>query len=87
MQDFTNQAPASPYSRPFRNAHQFPELHLETRTHVTTECAAYHLNRSPQTLRIWASSEAGPIRPIRINRFLAWSVADIKRLLNGGANG
>jgi hypothetical protein len=70
-----------------QTATAFPPLDQETRTHVNTECAAYHLNRSPQTLRVWASSETGPLRPIRINRYLAWSIADIKRLLNGGANG
>lgn len=87
MQSLTDQVPVSPYSRPFRKEQQFPPLNLETRTHVPTECAAYHLNRSPQTLRVWACSENGPLRPIRVNRFLAWSVADIKHILSGGANG
>jgi hypothetical protein len=65
----------------------FLPLDQETRSHVETACAAFHLTRSRQTLRIWACLENGPIRPIRINRRLAWPVADIKRLLNGGANG
>lgn len=52
---------------------------------VTTAEAAALLNREPQTLRKWACLENGPIRPIRINGRLAWDVADIKRLLNGGA--
>jgi hypothetical protein len=56
-------------------------LELERRTHVETACAAYHLNRKPQTMRVWASTEKGPIRPIRINGRLAWSVADLRRLL------
>lgn len=63
---------------------QFLPLEQETRSHVETACAGHHLNRKEQTLRSWASTEAGPIRPIRINGRLAWSVADIKRLLNGG---
>lgn len=63
----------------------FPPLELETRSHVNTACAAFYLLRKPQTLRAYACLENGPLRPIRINKRLAWSVADIKRLLNGGA--
>ena len=70
-----------------RTTQTFPPLDAETRSHVDTACAAFHLTRRPKTLRAWASSEAGALRPIRVNGRLAWSVADIKRLLNGGANG
>ena len=56
-------------------------LELETRATVTTREAAYHLHHAPQTLRIWASTETGLIRPIRIGRRLGWPVADIKRVL------
>nr|WP_089400505.1 hypothetical protein [Noviherbaspirillum humi] len=59
----------------------YPPLELETRTHLDTECAAYHLNRQVQTLRKWACLGTGPIRPIRIYGRLAWAVADIKHLL------
>lgn len=62
----------------------FPPLETETRSHVQTACAAFHLSRQPQTMRVWACLENGPIRPTRINGRLAWAVADIKRLLNGG---
>jgi hypothetical protein len=55
----------------------------ETRSHVPTACAAYWLNRSPQTLRSWACFENGPVRPIRINGRLAWPVGAIVRLLSG----
>jgi hypothetical protein len=57
-----------------------PLEHLARPT-VTTREAGYYLNRSEQTLRIWACKENGAIRPIRINGRLAWSVADIKRVL------
>ncbi len=63
----------------------FPPIELETRSHVETACAAFHLMRKPQTMRTYACLESGPIRPIRINGRLAWAVGDIKRLLNGGA--
>lgn len=56
----------------------------ETRSHVETGCAAFHLNRTGQTLRSWSCLENGPMRPTRINGRLAWSVVDIKKLLNGG---
>jgi hypothetical protein len=59
----------------------FPPLDRETRTAVDTETAAYHLSREPQTLRVWACRENGPIRPMRINGRLAWKVADLRRLL------
>ncbi len=63
------------------NSNQFIPLELETRPAIPTDAAAYHLNRKPQTLRVWACEENGPIRPIRINGRLAWSVAAIRALL------
>lgn len=51
---------------------------------VNTAQAAKALNRAPQTLRKWACLENGPIRPIRINGRLAWSVDELNALLNGG---
>jgi hypothetical protein len=67
-----------------KQAQYFTPLDQETRSHVETACAAYHLNRKVQTMRVWACLENGPLRPVRINGRLAWSVADIKRVLNGG---
>jgi len=52
---------------------------------LSTAEAAKAINRQPQTLRRWACLEDGPIRPIRINGRLAWRVADLQALLNGGA--
>jgi hypothetical protein len=63
---------------------QFTPLEQETRTTVPTEQAAYYLNRKPQTLRAWACLENGALRPVRICGRLAWNVAEIKSLLNGG---
>src|SRR5471032_2423548 len=64
---------------------KYPPLDWETRTHVDTACAAYHLTRKPQTMRVWACLENGPLRPVRISGRLAWAVADIRRLLSGAA--
>ena len=63
---------------------QYVALVYETRTAIDTNAAAFHLGRKPQTLRKWACTEDAPLLPIRINGRLAWCVADIKRLLNGG---
>ena len=58
-------------------------LEDETRAALPTADAAYHLNRAPQTLRMWACYEDGPLRPIRINGRLAWPVGEIRRVLGG----
>jgi hypothetical protein len=50
---------------------------------LPTNEAAAAINRAPQTLRKWACFENGPIRPIRINRRLAWLVSDLQALLHG----
>ncbi len=61
---------------------QFTPLEQVTNPTVTTNAAAYYLDRRPQTLRIWAVYEtAGPIRPIRINGRLAWPTAQLRRVL------
>jgi hypothetical protein len=58
----------------------YGSLASETREHVDTACAAYHLGRKVQTLRKWACYENGPVRPIRIHGRLAWAVTDLRRL-------
>ena len=63
--------------------YQLIALELEQRSALPTAEAAAHLNRAPQTLRIWAMRESGPIRPVRIKGRLAWSVSDIKSILSG----
>lgn len=64
---------------------QFPPLDAETRAVVPTDCAAYHLCRRPQTLRVWSATGGGLIQPVRLNGRLAWRVADIRRLLGVSA--
>jgi hypothetical protein len=60
---------------------QPPRLSEETRSHLTTAEAAFHLNRAEQTLRLWACLDNGPLRPVRIHNRLAWAVADIRKVL------
>jgi hypothetical protein len=59
-------------------------LEFETRSALPTSEAAFHLNRAQQTMRLWAMSESGPLRPIRINGRLAWKTDDIRKLLGVG---
>ena len=56
-----------------------------TKPNATTAECAFYFDRKPQTLRIWACHENGPIRPIRVNGRLAWPVAEIKRILGVAA--
>ena len=60
---------------------QFPPLEQINRPTVPTEQAGYYLDRRPQTMRIWAMREDGPLRPLRINGRLAWPVAELRRVL------
>lgn len=60
---------------------QFTPLELETRPTTHTAAAAHYLRKAPQTLRIWACKESGPIRPIRVGAHLHWRTADIRKLL------
>lgn len=58
----------------------FPPLELVTKPNLITAETAYYLNRAPQTLRVWACLENGPIRPKRIGGILAWNTAEVKAL-------
>ena len=62
-------------------AFQLVPLDKETRSALPTSEAAYHLNRAPQTLRLWASHENGPLQPVRMNGRLAWKTAEIRKLM------
>lgn len=59
---------------------QHLRLEQVNKPNLTTEEAAYYLNRRPQTLRAWACHEAGPLRPRRIGGLLAWATVEIKIL-------
>ncbi|PIZ22438.1 MAG: hypothetical protein COY49_08525 [Comamonadaceae bacterium CG_4_10_14_0_8_um_filter_57_29] len=61
---------------------QFPPLESVTRPTVETAAAVFYLNRRPQTLRIYASRESGPLRPIRVHGRLHWKTDDLRRLLS-----
>ncbi|WP_168562385.1 DNA-binding protein [Rhizobacter sp. SG703] len=56
-------------------------LEQERRANLPTADAAFHLNRSAQTLRLWACKDLGPVHPLRINGRLAWPTADLRRVL------
>ena len=56
-------------------------LDQERRTAVPTDAAAWHMSRAPQTLRLWACHETGPIKPIRLHGRLLWPTSEIRRVL------
>ena len=58
----------------------YPPLALVTKPNLITAETAYYLDRAPQTLRVWACLENGPIRPRRIGGILAWNTAEVKAL-------
>ncbi len=74
----------APLEVPFSQIQQFPSLDQVNRSILTTEEAAFYLNRKSQTLRCWAMKQDGLLQPVRINKRLGWKVSDIKALLNGG---
>jgi hypothetical protein len=55
-------------------------LRLETRATVETACAAFHLHRKPQTLRLWATLGTGPLQPHRVNGRLMWNTDALRAL-------
>lgn len=60
---------------------QYPPLDAIGRPTLNTADAAHYLNRRPQTLREWACTERGAIRPIRVHGRLAWPVSEIRRVM------
>jgi hypothetical protein len=68
---------------PTKLASMSVSLERETRAVVDTATAAFHLNRQPQTLRVWASTETYPadLAPVRVQGRLGWPVAGIRKVL------
>jgi hypothetical protein len=62
----------------------YPPLSQVTKPNLNTAHAAYLLSRTQQTLRVWACTGKGPIRPLVISGRLAWPVAELQRVLSGG---
>jgi hypothetical protein len=60
-------------------------LTSEARVALATKEAALHLSLSPQTLRLWAQTDSGPITPTRVNGRFYWRVIDLARLLEGNS--
>ena len=83
MQNVTVQS--LPATSAAQSLQTFPSLEQITKPNLTTEEAAFYCDRAEQTMRMWACKQpAGMPRPIRINGRLAWPIAAIRALLNGG---
>lgn len=63
----------------------YPPLESVTKPTLTTAEYAHYTNIKPQTARIHACKECGPLRPRRVNGRLHWSTADTKKLLGVAA--
>lgn len=51
------------------------------RQFLTTNEAAHFLNRQPQTLRNWATTNRGPIKCVRLAGRLVWPTDAIRALI------
>lgn len=60
---------------------KYVPLEQVIKPNLTTEEAAFYLDRAVQTLRGWACLGIGPIKPIHIGGRLAWRVRDLKKVL------
>ena len=59
---------------------QFPPLELVTKPNLTTKEFCFYANLKQQTAWLHASTESGPVRPIRIGRRLNWPTKAVKAL-------
>ena len=59
----------------------FTPLRDETRSHVSTANAAWHLDKTDQCLRLWAMNGSGPVRPVKVGGRLMWPVDQIRAVL------
>lgn len=75
----------APYKRKPWTPPEITPLGRELRTAITTREAAIHLSRAQQTLRKWAMNGDGPVKPVRVQGRLMWSVADLKAALGVSA--
>jgi hypothetical protein len=63
-------------------SNKYPPLSSVTKPSLTTDEAAFYLNRKAQTLRAWAcKSGDGPIKPVHIYGRNSWLTSDVRKLL------
>jgi hypothetical protein len=79
---------AKPTKTKAKSSKVFIPLEDETRPTVETDACANYLHLAAQTMRLHASRETGPIRPIRIpgSAKLHWSTEDIRRVLGASSH-
>lgn len=71
-------------ARAVRTTPPLPPPAIYDKPALTTKEAARLLNRAPQTLRVWATYENGPIRPQRVSGRLLWATKDVLELIQHG---
>lgn len=61
---------------------KLPPLELQTKPLLTTEEAAYYMNRKVQTLRIWACKKSGAANTHTYGWGpLGWKTSDVRKLV------
>ena len=60
---------------------QFPPLEEVTKPLLTTDEYCHYSNYKKQTVWLHASTERGPVRPIRVGGRLGWPTKAVKQLL------
>jgi hypothetical protein len=58
-------------------------LDKETRHSLDTRTTARHLGLAENTLRIWSSTQRGPLAPVKVGNRLRWRTDAVRALLNG----
>lgn len=57
---------------------------LQPGPNQTTAVAAAYLGVKPQTMRSWASTDSGPLRPITLGNRKGWPTSELERLAREG---
>lgn len=68
-------------SSPDTGATHYPPLESVTKPTLTTAEYAYYINIRPQTARVHACKDNGPLKPKRVNGRLHWPTSETKKLL------
>lgn len=64
-------------------ASYYPPLEQQNKPALSTDELCFYIGVKPQTARVWACKESGPLRPIRLpgSALLRWSTVELKALL------
>lgn len=67
------------------HATTYPPLEQVTKPNLTTAEAAHYMNLRPQTMRLMACRQTGPVRPVRFCSRLHWPTDAVRAIVTEGA--